>query len=178
MPDVDYMALRREEDRAAAGHLGVETRWLDLLEAPHRGYDSAAALFGPVRAEDAVVPELGDAIGKLFNELRPDLVLAPQGLGGHVDHRQLIRAVFDRVPLAPLTFLARLALRDPQTRCGGGPAGADGARNRGPDRGGAGPQGRSFLRLYDSAWVPIRRCGGGGDGAAQLRRARGVGGAG
>ena len=68
-----------------------------------------------MRAEDAVGPELGDAIGKLFNELRPDLVLAPQGLGGHVDHRQLIRAVFDRVPLAPLTFWrdSPYVIRDP-----------------------------------------------------------------
>ena len=37
-PEVDYMALRREEDRAAAVILGVaDLRWLDLPEAPHRG---------------------------------------------------------------------------------------------------------------------------------------------
>ena len=37
-PEVDYMALRREEDRAAFAHLGSPPlhHW-DLLEAPHRG---------------------------------------------------------------------------------------------------------------------------------------------
>ena len=42
-PEVDYMALRRDEDRAAAAILGVsDLRWLDLPEAPHRGYGSRA----------------------------------------------------------------------------------------------------------------------------------------
>ena len=41
-PDVDYMALRRDEDAAACARLGAEVRWLDALEAPHRGYGSAA----------------------------------------------------------------------------------------------------------------------------------------
>ncbi len=55
-PDIDYMALRRAEDRAAARLLGFHRnlRWLDLLEAPHRGYESPAALFGERRADDTV----------------------------------------------------------------------------------------------------------------------------
>ncbi len=41
-PDVDYMALRRQEDRDAADILRFSAvHWLDLLEAPHRGYGSA-----------------------------------------------------------------------------------------------------------------------------------------
>ena len=49
--EVDYMALRREEDRRAASVLGVQdVRWLDLPEAPHRGYGSAPELFGEIRA--------------------------------------------------------------------------------------------------------------------------------
>ena len=91
--DVDYMALRREEDRAAAGLLGVEARWLDLPEAPHRGYGSATALFGEVRAGDEVWRELAGMLGKLVAELQPAMILGPQGLGNHVDHRQMIRAM-------------------------------------------------------------------------------------
>lgn len=93
-PDVDYMAIRRAEDRVAATILGVDDlRWLGLPEAPHRGYGSAPALFGPMRDDDGVWRPLADQVGALLRELQPDLVLAPQGLGGHVDHRQMIRAV-------------------------------------------------------------------------------------
>ena len=98
-PGVDYMALRRAEDRAAAVILGVaDLRWLGLPEAPHRGYASAAALFGAVRENDAAWRPLADTIAALLEELQPDLVLAPQGLGNHVDHRQMIRAVRHLAP--------------------------------------------------------------------------------
>lgn len=98
-PEVDYMALRREEDRAAAAILRVaDLRWLDLPEAPHRGYESAAALFGAMRENDTAWRPLADRIGASMEETRPDLVLAPQGLGGHVDHRQMIRAVRHAAP--------------------------------------------------------------------------------
>jgi LmbE family N-acetylglucosaminyl deacetylase len=95
-PDVDYMALRRAEDGRAADILGVaEVLHLDLPEAPHRGYLSARELFGPLRSEDDVevalrqrLVELGDA----------ELVLAPRGLGDHVDHRQLVNAAANAWP--------------------------------------------------------------------------------
>ncbi len=90
---VDYMALRRAEDAAAAAALGVEPRWLDLPEAPHRGYDSAPALFGEALPDDAVWRDLSWLIVDLVAELKPALVLSCQGLGRHVDHRQMIRAV-------------------------------------------------------------------------------------
>ncbi len=92
-PDADYMALRRMEDRAAASILGIEPRWLDLPEAPHRGYNAAPALFGPILDGDDVWRLLAALLADLMAELRPDLMLAPQGLGSHVDHRQMITAV-------------------------------------------------------------------------------------
>ena len=118
-PEVDYMALRREEDRAAAAILGVaDLRWLGLPEAPHRGYHSAAALFGPALDGDAIWRDLAGEIGRLIDELRPDLVLAPQGLGNHVDHRQTIRAVWHAAPAAPLAFYrdTPYAIRNPGAR--------------------------------------------------------------
>lgn len=75
-PDVDYLALRRAEDRAAMAVLGVRHAHLGLPEAPHRGYDSPAALFAGVRPGDRLDLPALDA----------DVLLAPQGLGGHVDH--------------------------------------------------------------------------------------------
>jgi LmbE family N-acetylglucosaminyl deacetylase len=88
-PEVDYMALRRDEDTAATAVLGATPVHLPLPEAPHRGYASAPALFAGVRPDDGVWQDL-------LTRLRSydaDLWLAPQGLGGHVDHLQVVRAV-------------------------------------------------------------------------------------
>ncbi len=98
-PEIDYMALRRNEDRTAAAILGVtDLRWLELPEAPHRGYPAAAELFGAIRSDDEIWRPLAAEIAALVDEMRPDLVLAPQGLGNHVDHRQMIRAVLQVAP--------------------------------------------------------------------------------
>lgn len=94
-PEIDYMKLRREEDAAACRALGAEAVWLPFREAPHRRYGSAAELFGEVRADDTIGPGLTEAVASLVAELRPTLVLAPQAIGGHVDHVQLMRALGD-----------------------------------------------------------------------------------
>ena len=94
--DVDYMALRRDEDAEAAALTGAEPLWLDLPEAPHRGYASAAALFGAYGADDAIEGELLAAMQRTIETLAPDLVLGPAALGAHVDHRR----VLDALPLA------------------------------------------------------------------------------
>lgn len=114
--DVDYMALRREEDARAAGILGAEARWLDLPEAPHRGYESAAALFGELREDDAAHAAVAGHVEALVRELDPELVLAPQGLGRHVDHRQVVRAVLASVPADRLGFFrdTPYVIRDPR----------------------------------------------------------------
>lgn len=88
-PDVDYMALRRDEDRAAHAVLRTTPVHLPLLEAPHRGYDSAPALFAGVRPDDLVWQDVRDALAPYD----ADLWLAPQGLGSHIDHLQVVRAV-------------------------------------------------------------------------------------
>ena len=104
-PEVDYMALRRDEDRAAGSILGLhDVRWLDLPEAPHRGYGSAPALFGAMLESDRIWRPLSALIAGLLEELQPDLVLAPQGLGNHVDHRQMVRALLQEVGDTAATF--------------------------------------------------------------------------
>ena len=95
-PDVDYLALRRAENRAAMAVLGATPVDLDLPEAPHRGYTSAADLFAGVHPGDGVWTELADLLGGLS----ADLWLAPQALGAHVDHLQVLRAVASLDPPA------------------------------------------------------------------------------
>ena len=103
--DVDYMARRRAEDQAAAGIVGFRhVRWMDLLEAPHRGYGAAPALFGSLHEYDAVGIDLVAGLMALAAEFRPDLVLAPQGLGNHVDHQQVIAAALLSFPADRLAF--------------------------------------------------------------------------
>ena len=82
--DADYMAIRREEDLRAAAILSFAAiHWLDLPEAPHRGYETAAELFGAVRSQDTIA----GAVLAGLSGFSPDLVLAPQCLGNHVDHQ-------------------------------------------------------------------------------------------
>jgi LmbE family N-acetylglucosaminyl deacetylase len=87
--DVDYMALRRAENDAAMAVLGATPVDLDLPEAPHRGYTSAADLFAGVHPGDDVWLEVADRL----TGLTADLWLAPQALGAHVDHLQVLHAV-------------------------------------------------------------------------------------
>ncbi|HEU0103773.1 MAG TPA: PIG-L family deacetylase [Mycobacteriales bacterium] len=88
-PEVDYLALRREEDRAAMAVLGATPLHLDLPEAPHRGYGSAPDLFAGVHPDDGMWRQ----VAGLLAGLDADLWLGPQGLGGHVDHLQVLRAL-------------------------------------------------------------------------------------
>ncbi len=88
-PDVDYMALRRAEDERAALVLGLHSvLHLGLLEAPHRGYASASALFAGVR-EDDVAPL---RMRELLEQTAPNVVFVPQAIGNHVDHVRVTRA--------------------------------------------------------------------------------------
>ncbi|MGI3898874.1 MAG: PIG-L deacetylase family protein [Janthinobacterium lividum] len=92
-PEVDYMALRRDEDAAAMRALGAEPVWLPFREAPHRGYESAPALFAGVRREDGIVSSLSPALADVLAKYQPDLIFAPQAVGGHADHIQLVMAM-------------------------------------------------------------------------------------
>ncbi len=88
-PEVDYMALRRDEDSKAMSVLGVRPVHLELPEAPHRGYLSARALFSGISPHDGV----DRALEPLLRDLDADLWLAPRGIGAHVDHLQVLRVV-------------------------------------------------------------------------------------
>ena len=87
--DVDYMLLRRQEDERANQILGARVVHLNLPEAPHRGYHSAAQLFADRLPTDDLDREL-DELGKILlddDEVR--VVFFPAGVGNHVDHHQV-----------------------------------------------------------------------------------------
>jgi len=85
-PEVDYMALRRAEDRAACAAIGATAIHLPLLEAPHRGYASAPALFAARRDDDVMLTPLTAALAEQIAPLAPDQLLGPLAIGNHVDH--------------------------------------------------------------------------------------------
>ena len=100
--EVDYMALRRGEDADAGRTLGVDpVDWLDLPEAPHRGYESAPALFAGVRPDDRVAEEVGDRLSRRVDQLGPDWIFAPQAIGSHADHLQVVRAILNQPAWLP-----------------------------------------------------------------------------
>ena len=115
-PEVDYLAVRRAEDAEFSRIVGAaEVLWLDFAEAPHRGYDSPAELFAGVKPGDDIAEALGAHVHDLWRQCRPELVFAPQGLGNHVDHLQLIAAVSINLPADAVTWYrdTPYALREP-----------------------------------------------------------------
>lgn len=104
--EVDYMALRRAEDRAACAALGARPLHLPFLEAPHRGYDSAPALFAGVRSGDCIGDRLEGAVRRLLARLRPTAVFAPAAIGNHVDHLHVRAAAKACVPAQRLHWWA------------------------------------------------------------------------
>jgi len=96
--DVDYMALRRAEDREFGQRLDLQCHHLDLAEAPHRGYDSAAELFGTLHERDPAFGQCERSLVRLLESLRPDVCIGPLGVGRHVDHRVVVTALARAVP--------------------------------------------------------------------------------
>ena len=104
--DVDYMALRRAEDATACEALGARPTWLTFREAPHRGYESAPELFGPRRYDNALAKALEASLASLISNRIVDLILAPQAVGGHVDHVELVSALQRLGPKQPVLWWA------------------------------------------------------------------------
>ena len=85
-PEVDYMALRRAEDVAACAAVGAGAVHLPFREAPHRGYDSASALFAGRCTDDRVEEGVCRALAGLVARLDPVEVWGPLSIGNHADH--------------------------------------------------------------------------------------------
>lgn len=88
----DYMAIRRNEDLKWSEMIGIEAIHGPFAEAPHRGYQSAPALFGSILPVDEIEVELQIWLNHLIASHAPAAVLIPLALGNHVDH-QWVRKV-------------------------------------------------------------------------------------
>lgn len=96
LPPGGVVAARRAEDRTAAARLGAAAEHWPFPEALYRTdadgaplYPDLASLYGELRADEAgLVADLATRIAALPPAA---LLLAPLGVGGHVDHR-LVRA--------------------------------------------------------------------------------------
>ncbi|HMP96099.1 MAG TPA: hypothetical protein PKA51_04205, partial [Kiritimatiellia bacterium] len=97
----DAGAVRRREDEAACAVLGADTLHAPFQEGNVRLdahgqalYPDPATLFGAVRDDDQAVRQ---AVTAFLNELpRGTRVVAPLGIGGHVDH-QIVRSAAEDV---------------------------------------------------------------------------------
>ena len=104
-------AHRRTEDVAAVAALGARPLHGQLLDALYRTDQGGNALY-PTRqslfSEPSGRDDIGEALFHLFdtwiNELSPDLVLSPLGVGRHVDHTLTTNAVRRLAMARPTTF--------------------------------------------------------------------------
>ena len=94
LTDSNAMDEREREDDRAIGAVGASTERLYLPEALYRKdsgseplYDTDLAIFheGPLTPDDCLIT-VANRVGAQVDAAAPDLVLAPLGIGGHVDH--------------------------------------------------------------------------------------------
>ena len=90
----DAMRVRMAEDAAACTTLGVRHRHVGLHEALYRtgegdhprSADGHSIFHADASTEPDVVRTAESHVRSLARELRPDLLVGPLGVGGHVDH--------------------------------------------------------------------------------------------
>jgi LmbE family N-acetylglucosaminyl deacetylase len=91
----DAPGRRREENDRALADLGARSACLSFLDSIYRQdpasgrhlYSSKEDIFaGRRERESALLPALVEELGPLLDDLAPQLVCAPLGAGGHVDH--------------------------------------------------------------------------------------------
>jgi LmbE family N-acetylglucosaminyl deacetylase len=87
---MSVMAVRRAEDEAYARFAGAAIEFVDLPDAVFRGYEGDGQLMAPPRLDD---PAPIDELRRVLARLQPSAVYAPLSIGGHIDHRQVRRAV-------------------------------------------------------------------------------------
>ncbi|MCC6619599.1 MAG: PIG-L family deacetylase [Chloroflexi bacterium] len=98
----DLVGARRDEDRRALALLGATPIWLDVPDCIYRGdrYTTEATLFGPVAPDEAaLIAGIAAVVDALWRATARATIVAPLGIGRHVDH-QLTRAAVERLVAA------------------------------------------------------------------------------
>jgi LmbE family N-acetylglucosaminyl deacetylase len=86
---------RRDEDRAACVMLGAEPRWLGLVELAFRRPGAPVFQTPVARAGFDTLEAAKRVIGAVCDELAPDHIAVPLGIGNHVDHAEAAVAAAD-----------------------------------------------------------------------------------
>ncbi len=94
LADEQAIDEREREDDLALGLVGARTKRLGLPEALYRKrgdgtptYHAEAEIFEVgVKSEQEALVVVDKSIGDEIATIRPDMVLAPLGVGGHIDH--------------------------------------------------------------------------------------------
>jgi hypothetical protein len=87
----DAWLARRGEDARACAELGAEALWLDVPDAPYRGYASAAEIFDGA-VDPALAADVASALVACWRRTADARVYLPLGVGDHVDHRLVAAA--------------------------------------------------------------------------------------
>jgi LmbE family N-acetylglucosaminyl deacetylase len=94
----DYPA-RRAEDAGACAAIGAEVRWLGQIEYPFRRPFLTGLSYFTTPAERSGFTSLARVTAALdtLAELAPDRIVAPLGIGNHIDHVEAMLATTDWV---------------------------------------------------------------------------------
>jgi LmbE family N-acetylglucosaminyl deacetylase len=95
LPAAQAVASRLAEDAAALEILGADALQLGLLDAIYRmpfAYVDDATLFGEVAPDDALLDAVHPILAALAARYPDAVLLAPLGVGNHVDHQAVYLA--------------------------------------------------------------------------------------
>lgn len=119
-------AARRQEDRRALALLGAKPLWIGLLDAPSRNpfYNSFSRIvLGTAPADVDHIQIVRTRIKGLLDDLKPEAVYLPLGVGTHIDHRLVFAAgaglpvpcqrfYYEDQPYASVRFSTAMRLQD------------------------------------------------------------------
>ncbi|GAA3372919.1 hypothetical protein GCM10020367_30810 [Streptomyces sannanensis] len=95
--------VRRIEEDGWGALADVRLERCDLGDASLRGYDDATEM--GAEPEPEVLREVAARLRSVIARVRPDAVLAPLAIGGHIDHSAVRRAVAGLAPVPDAALL-------------------------------------------------------------------------
>ncbi len=91
-----YTVVRKEEDIAAAKYLNTNVIFLDYPEALKRGMAYPISKQGLLKKEQKFADELYLNMLRVIEDIKPDKVFFPAGIGWHIDH-QLCFSIAEKI---------------------------------------------------------------------------------